>query len=332
MSKRVRLPYRLSRCESVCAGIRWLGNLPGHLTAIRKRLRRSQMSIDLGTHMNRAPEERNIFEDAAPLERTNRSVIRFFKHLAPLERIRRQLRDAVNFRLAAQLLMVLTAAAALKYFYSTASVNELRWILAPTTFLVELISGQQFHFESYAGYINQEHTVVIAASCAGVNFLLTAFLLLALRTLWRGGVVSWRQLGMVAVVAYCATIIANTFRITTALQMLSLRVESSWLNANELHRLEGIFVYFGFLLLLYLSAEIVSDRKSWSSLLSFRRLGFPLAIYYATTLGLPFINGAFRQTEFWQHAAFVLLTPLVVLLPLTAVLFLARRSRAIRFS
>src|SRR5688572_13877482 len=79
-----------------------------------------------------------------------------------------------------QLGAILFFAFALKSFYSTASVNDLRWILAPTTFLVELITGKQFVFESRAGYMSADHTFLIAASCSGVNFLIISFLVLAL--------------------------------------------------------------------------------------------------------------------------------------------------------
>src|SRR6267142_5972898 len=72
----------------------------------------------------------------------------------------------------AQLFVVVLCAAAVKLYYSTASVDQLRWILAPTTFVVGLISGSRFEFESHAGYLNSDRSFVIAASCAGVNFLI----------------------------------------------------------------------------------------------------------------------------------------------------------------
>jgi len=71
---------------------------------------------------------------------------------------------------SAQLLVVVLCALALKVYYSTATPDELRWILAPTTALVELLSGRSFTFESYAGYMSSDHRFVIAVSCAGVNF------------------------------------------------------------------------------------------------------------------------------------------------------------------
>ena len=86
---------------------------------------------------------------------------------------------------SAQLLIIVLCALGLKLYYATATADDLRWILAPTTALVELLSGRQFQFESYSGYMSSDHRFVIAVPCAGVNFLLTAFLMLGLRRLWR---------------------------------------------------------------------------------------------------------------------------------------------------
>ena len=218
----------------------------------------------------------------------------------------------------AQLTLVLLCALALKYFYSTASVNELRWILAPTTVLVELLSGKSFDFESYTGYMSSDHTFVIAAPCAGVNFLLTAFVMLALRQLWRDRfqATGWNLLLVNAVIAYAATLIANTVRIVVALQ----GIELSGLTRNQVHRLEGIVVYFGFLLLLFVAIERFESAKS-----SAKRLALPLLIYYATTLGIPLVNGAYREyASFWEHFVFVLILPLILVVPL--VLFRDRKA------
>ena len=213
----------------------------------------------------------------------------------------------------AQLVALLLCALALKVYYSTATANELRWILAPTTRMVELFNGKSFVFESFTGYMSSDHTFVIAVPCAGVNFLLTAFLMLGLRTLWRARfeAVSWRFLPGAAALAYVATLIANTTRICVALEILRRSIEFSWLTANQLHRLEGIVVYFGFLLLLFLMTEPRESARPRRWLL------FPLVVYYATTLGIPLLNGSFRQgSEFWEHFLFVFVLPLVLITPI----------------
>jgi len=244
----------------------------------------------------------------------------------------------INWKPYIQLSVVLLSAGGLKYFYSTASVNQLRWILAPTTWLVEIVSGDRFQFESHAGYMNSNHTFLIAASCAGVNFLITAFLMLALSHLWRRRVqtLSWIFIPATAMLAYGVTLVTNTVRISTALQLRAMRFESDWLTAGQLHRFEGIFIYFGFLLLLYVVSERLTNQRSSTSegipargrlLPTLRSYIFPLLVYYVTTLGIPLINGAFRQRDFWEHSLFVLLIPLVFILPFAGFTFM-RRARA----
>jgi len=50
-----------------------------------------------------------------------------------------------------------------------------------------------------------------------------------------------------------------------------------------------------------------------------RRSAFPLLVYYSTTLAIPLANGAYRQgSDFWEHALFVLLIPLFMVLPVVA--------------
>lgn len=241
----------------------------------------------------------------------------------------------------AQLFVVLLCAFTLKVHYSTSSVNQLRWILAPTTFLVELATGSRFQFESHAGYVSSDHSFVIAASCAGVNFLITSFLMLSLRALWRNHSevpsrsLGWRFIPVVALVSYVATLVTNTVRISTAVRLHGTPHEIGWLSGNQLHRFEGIFIYFGFLLLLFMVSETTyrarsarhpTARHSEKRFSLFRQSLFPLLVYYATTLGMPLANGAFREgANFWEHSLFVLLIPLLLIIPLK-IFHLARAS------
>ncbi len=224
-----------------------------------------------------------------------------------------------NWNRIAQLVAVLLCAVGLKAFYSTASVNQLRWILAPTTWLVELVTGSRFTFEAYTGYINTEHTFVIAAACAGVNFVIACFLMLAIREIWRERQrLSWAAIPIAAAVAYLTTIVANTVRISIALHMRAVSVNTRGLSPEQAHRLEGVMVYFGFLLLLFFFNERVQNRGSAPGSHWLRSIFFPLVIYYATTLGMPFLNGAYRSSEFWEHSKHVLLAPIVLMAPVAA--------------
>lgn len=236
-----------------------------------------------------------------------------------------RMKDQIFSKRNAQLIVVLVSAAAVKFYYSTASVNQLRWILAPTTFLVELVSGRRFEFESNAGYMSSDHTFLIAASCAGVNFLITSFLMLSLARLWRDRAshTEWIFMPVAAGLAYLTTVVANTARIAIALHLQQTPVDVKWLSGHQLHRLEGIIVYFGFLLLLY----VVTEQKWMTDASLVRRLLFPLLVYYAITLGVPLLNGAYRQgSDFLEHILFVVLTPLVVIIPLATLQLVVRRQ------
>jgi len=234
----------------------------------------------------------------------------------------------------AQLIVVLLAAAGLKLYYSTATVNQLRWILAPTTLLVELISRTRFEFESHAGYVSSDHTFLIAASCAGLNFLITAFLMLSLGGLWRNRSrnIPWRFIPATVLFAYLATIVANTVRISTALQLRDFSLGRSQLSFDEVHRFEGIFIYFGFLLLLFLVSEKLPYAKDTQPLSPISRSGFlrralfPVLVYYGITLAIPVVNGAYRHgKDFWEHSAFVLVIPWLLILPLAVFRFCKER-------
>ena len=247
------------------------------------------------------------------------------------------MRNRLNY--IAQLIAVLGGVLSMKFFYSAASVNQLRWILAPTTVLVEFVTGRHFTFESHAGYLSSDHTFLIAASCAGVNFLITAFLMLTLRQFWQNHLAQkhqahWRQwvfLPLAVGVAYATTLVANTARISIALQMQQMSFKVSWLDAEQLHRLEGIVVYFGFLLLLFVLGErtrTTSKKEARFSLV--RACFFPLIIYYTVTLGLPVANGAYRHAGFWAHSLFVVLAPVGIVLLIDAAHLTSRLLHARR--
>lgn len=244
-----------------------------------------------------------------------------------------------KFTFVSQLIAVLLAGVAIKIFYASASVNDLLWILAPTRVLVSLATGVDFTFESYSGYMSNDHSFLIAASCSGVNFLLTAFLMLALNNLWRhrSGSSGWNFIPISMALAYLTTIIANTVRISTALYIRRKDPELIWLNPEELHRFEGIVIYFGFLLLLFVVSEnvtlcpTIALKGKWART---RRYLLPLTIYYLTTIGLPLTNAALRHGtaagEFWRHSFFVLFTPLILLLPI-AIFHFSRTAALSRF-
>jgi len=136
--------------------------------------------------------------------------------------------------------------------------------------------------------------------------------------------VSWSFIPGSLVAAYVVTLIANTTRILIALKLQGISAIGS-LDSTQLHRLEGVFIYFVFLALLFLVSELNNSDRIAGLV---RRCWLPLFVYYATMLGIPLLNGACRTGRgFWEYSVVVLLVPLVVLCGLYGSLRLLRRRK-----
>jgi exosortase K len=152
--------------------------------------------------------------------------------------------------------LVLTIAAliawGLKRHYSNAGVDALWWILSPTAWLVSVVSGTPFVLEPAEGYVSHERLFLIEKSCAGINFMVAAFLMLMLTLLNR--VASARSGAHVVAAclaaAYVAAVLINTARIAIALWLGAHPAATTTLSFADVHRLEGVVVYFAGLVLL----------------------------------------------------------------------------------
>ena len=237
----------------------------------------------------------------------------------------------------ARFLVVLAGAAGLKIHYSISGPDGLRWILAPTAFCVDLVTGSGFEYERHAGYLSDDRTFLIAASCAGVNFMIAALLVLTLPRLLSERQNSWPSIAYSFATAYLATIAANTVRISAAIQHQWSSADAAWLAGDDFHRIEGIFIYFGFLLVLFLASgrSLAADRHiEWHSprpvtariMDRFRRCMLPLGIYYSVAIGVPLINGGYMRADFWEHSLAAFLIPIVLVLFVAAAAPARRRS------
>lgn len=152
--------------------------------------------------------------------------------------------------------LALAIVVAAKTYYRTATAGDLTWILAPTAKLVSWLSGAHFVYEAGPGWIDPSVGFIIAAPCAGLNFAMAAFLALALGA--APGMRSPRavigRLATAAALAYIATLVINTLRITLAVAMHRGTIDIAGDRA-ELHRIEGIVVYLGGLIALYAIAR-----------------------------------------------------------------------------
>ena len=157
--------------------------------------------------------------------------------------------------------LTLIVAYLLKSFYSTASVEDLRWILEPTAAVVSLFSGYAFEEEAHTGFFSRELFFLIAPACAGVNFLIVAFCTAVFGFVrsFRGVRAKLAVFFVGAIVAYSLTVTANAVRILIAIW---LHRRPAFLMAEQLHRIEGVAVYFFSLCALFLAVRALLNRRT----------------------------------------------------------------------
>lgn len=155
-------------------------------------------------------------------------------------------------RLAVLAVVVLTIWA-LKRYYSDARVDDLWWILRPTAWLVGITTGTAFAMAPGEGYFSREQLFLIEKSCAGINFMIAAFGMVAFVLVHRvrSSVSAASVIGVSLAAGYAAAVIVNALRIAIAMWIAAHPIALATFTAAEVHRLEGITIYFGGLVLVY---------------------------------------------------------------------------------
>jgi hypothetical protein len=55
---------------------------------------------------------------------------------------------------------------------------------------------------------------------------------------------------------------------------------------------------------------------------------FPLVVYYGTTLGVPLLNGSYRQGgAFWEYFVYVLVMPVALLAPVLLIKYFRQHAQ-----
>jgi exosortase K len=219
----------------------------------------------------------------------------------------------------------LAFAYAAKAWYAGADADALAWILGPTAWLVEAISGHVFEVEPGMGYLSREPAFLIAPVCAGVNYFVIAFTTLALGFA-PSGRAPVQQVGWLlgaAALAFAATLVVNATRIALALGLQGAPLPPG-LSAEEAHRVLGVLVYLGALLVLVLGVSRLVARRPDAG----RVAALACGLYLAVTIVVPWLRGAGVEPAFWDHARSVAVTTLALALLLATAAAAAARVRS----
>ena len=203
----------------------------------------------------------------------------------------------------ARALVAGSVALGVKFTLANAAVEDLRWLLGPTSWLTSLITGHRFVWESGVGFLSTTAHFSIVSACAGVTFFSVALGLLLFHALTKPRLAPFAVCG-----AFVATVLANTVRLVGCVWLHVEHWRVGNLSEPELHRLIGLAVYTASLVML---ALLVGGRSR-------RSVAVALGWYLAVTLGLPLLHGA-AGPGYGAHA----LWSLVVVLPVGALAVLA---------
>lgn len=140
----------------------------------------------------------------------------------------------------------------LKAFHRMAHTDDLLWLLAPLSLLVELYGKAQFAYVPDWGYWDEARHILVDKSCSGFNFLL--ILLGLLYVTWVPAQTHWRHLFLRVIpligLAYLLSIVVNAGRMICILSVQDKLV--SWgMNPALAHEMLGIFIFWGSLFLIY---------------------------------------------------------------------------------
>jgi exosortase K len=229
----------------------------------------------------------------------------------------------------------------LKQHYADARAEDLAWILGPTSLLTGAVTGTTFVPLPGEGYFSRERLFVIAKACAGVNFMVAALVMLVVARLRRADSLTSaaRVLVTSLLASYAAAVAVNATRIVVALWLAAHPQVLSGFSPGDIHRVEGVAVYFGGLVLLYELARRLDGVASGADASTsqprsriargFRRSAPALASYYAVTLAIPIAGGAWSDA-FLEYALTVLLIPPLIYLAVAAAGWVGRSLNAFR--
>jgi exosortase K len=155
------------------------------------------------------------------------------------------------------LTVVALAVWGMKRYYADARADDLWWILSPTARLAGVMTGTAFAVAPGEGYLSPERLFLIEKSCAGINFMIAGFGVVTFALFHRVGsrISGARVLAVSLLASYSAAVLVNAARIAIAVWLAAHPIALSTFTPAQVHRVEGITVYFGGLVLLYELAQ-----------------------------------------------------------------------------
>jgi len=223
--------------------------------------------------------------------------------------------------------IALVIAFGFKYHYSHADSGDLVWILAPTANLIEMFMPVTFELEKGQGFICSENHVIIAPACAGVNFLIISFCMIAFYGIYRLRYITekflWLFFSLAA--AFVLTLVVNTVRIIISINLYESGFSMGWFTPSRIHLAAGIIIYVSCLYIAYFTIRLILNKyllnlmkkkpkETKTPMQPFEgkqnlSILIPLIWYWLIMLGVPLINGWYKKSInlFGEYTAVVII-------------------------
>jgi exosortase K len=153
----------------------------------------------------------------------------------------------------------------LKLGYTVADNNDLKFLLSPTNYLVELVTNSSSQYNSESGHFHKELNIVIEKSCSGFNFWTLFFIMMSFMLLnfYKSNTKKIFALPLALFFSYFLTIFANTSRII--LSIAGQKTADNFITPRPhfvLHEIIGTFVYLFFLIASYLVINFILKKNT----------------------------------------------------------------------
>lgn len=146
----------------------------------------------------------------------------------------------------------------LKIFYTQADNSNLAFLLKPTSYSIELITGSSSVFIPEKGFFHEDLNILIDKSCSGFNFWMLCFTLFSFTFIQnRVAKINFYFFPVMLFLTYLLTLLTNTSRILIAIKIqtdLRFLSEEYYYLAHEA---QGSFVFVFFFILFYLALHFI---------------------------------------------------------------------------
>lgn len=152
-----------------------------------------------------------------------------------------------------------------KYIFTLTGTDDLSFLLKPTNALVSFATGSYSVYLPGSGYYHEKLNVIIDKSCSGYNFWLLCFVMLAFLGLkhFYKPIQKIILIPSTLIISYLLTILVNASRIFVS---VVLHNPFNYFSSSDtyliLHQSVGIITNLVFLIIIYLLAEKILNKKT----------------------------------------------------------------------